>query len=339
MHMADALISPAVGGVMWAASAAAIGYGIHKINKEDIFEDKKIPLMGVAGAFVFAAQMINFAIPGTGSSGHIGGGLLLAAVLGPHAGFLVMSVILAIQAFFFADGGLLALGCNIFNLGFFTCFVSYPLIFKPIWGDGSSKGRRFAASVTASAAGLLMGAFAVVLETVISRVTALPLGTFAMFMLPIQLVIGIVEGLVTASALTFVNSNAPELILKSSGADRGRVKRVIIALACAAALAGGLFSLFASSDPDGLEWSVSGVTGAEEQAAPREGIYEAAKNIQEGASIFSDYGVSGDALSENAGTSLSGLIGSAIVLGIAALIGALLYIPKRRARARRAQIS
>ena len=82
MHMADALVSPVVGGVMLAVSTGTIGYSIKKITKDEM-DDKKVPLMGIMGAFVFAAQMINFTIPGTGSSGHIGGGILLAALLGP----------------------------------------------------------------------------------------------------------------------------------------------------------------------------------------------------------------------------------------------------------------
>ncbi|MDR0502716.1 MAG: energy-coupling factor ABC transporter permease, partial [Treponema sp.] len=81
MHMADALLSPAVGTAMCAVSAAAIAYSTAKIKKDELCE-KKIPIIGVMGAFVFAAQMINFTIPLTGSSGHIGGGVLLAAMLG-----------------------------------------------------------------------------------------------------------------------------------------------------------------------------------------------------------------------------------------------------------------
>ena len=87
-------------------------------------DDRRVPLMGVLGAFVFAAQMVNFAIPGTGSSGHLGGGLLLAILLGPRAAFIVIASVLIVQALFFADGGLLALGCNVFNLGFFPAFVA-----------------------------------------------------------------------------------------------------------------------------------------------------------------------------------------------------------------------
>ena len=122
MHMADALISPAVGGVMWAATAGLTYYSAGKLKKN--LDDSRTPLMGVLGAFIFAAQMINFTIPGTGSSGHLTGGLMLTALLGPYAGFLTMVGILAIQCLLFADGGLLALGCNIWNMAFYGCFIS-----------------------------------------------------------------------------------------------------------------------------------------------------------------------------------------------------------------------
>lgn len=129
MHMADGFISPAVGCTMWAASAAITTLCARKVRQEK--EMRLVPLMGVLGAFIFACQMLNFTIPGTGSSGHLGGGLILAVLLGPYAGFLVMAAILTVQALFFADGGLLALGCNIFNMGFFSCLVAYPFITGP----------------------------------------------------------------------------------------------------------------------------------------------------------------------------------------------------------------
>jgi cobalt/nickel transport system permease protein len=108
MHMADALLSPAVGGTMWAATAGTIAWCSKKVRAE--LDERKVPLMGVLAAFIFAAQMINFTIPATGSSGHLGGGLLLAVLLGPWAAFLAIASVLFIQALFFADGGLLALG-------------------------------------------------------------------------------------------------------------------------------------------------------------------------------------------------------------------------------------
>src|SRR4030067_1529172 len=102
MHMADALLSPAVGGAMWAGTLAAIIYSAKKLKEK--MDERMVPLMGVLGACIFAGQMINCTIPGTGSSGHIGGGMLLAILLGPYAAFLVISSVLIIQALFFADG-------------------------------------------------------------------------------------------------------------------------------------------------------------------------------------------------------------------------------------------
>ena len=100
MHMADALLAPAVAAVMYAASGTAAGISIHHLKKDD--NPQKLPTMAVTAALVFAGQMINYTIPGTGSSGHMCGGMLLSALLGPHAGFLSMIVILAIQCLFFA---------------------------------------------------------------------------------------------------------------------------------------------------------------------------------------------------------------------------------------------
>ena len=107
MHMADALVAPAVAATMYVCSGGAAGFSVKKVRLES--DPKKIPVMGVMGAFVFAAQMINFTIPGTGSSGHLCGGMMLTALLGPYAAFLTMIGVLLIQCLLFADGGLLAL--------------------------------------------------------------------------------------------------------------------------------------------------------------------------------------------------------------------------------------
>src|SRR4030042_1928626 len=130
MHMADALLSPVVGGAMWAGTLGTIVYCARKLKEK--MDERMVPLMGVLGAFIFAGQMSNFTIPGTGSSGHIGGGMLLAILLGPYASFLVIASVLMIQALFFSDGGLLALGANIWNLGVYPAFIGYPLIYRAI---------------------------------------------------------------------------------------------------------------------------------------------------------------------------------------------------------------
>ena len=145
MHMADALLSPAVAVTMYAASAAAAGVSLVQLRREELAAPetakKKLPTMAVMSALVFAGQMINYTIPGTGSSGHLCGGMLLSAMLGPWAGFLSMIVILAIQALFFADGGLLALGANVWNMAFYGCFVGYFLIYRPLMRGNLSAGK------------------------------------------------------------------------------------------------------------------------------------------------------------------------------------------------------
>src|SRR5512140_654507 len=210
MHMADALLSPAVGGAFLAGTIGTIGYASKKLK--DHPDDRKIPLMGVLGAFIFASQMINFTIPGTGSSGHLGGGMILAVLLGPHAAFLVMASVLTVQALFFADGGLLALGCNIWNLGFYPCYLAYPFIYRPLIGQCRNPGRILGASVVSAIAALQLGAFSVVLETFLSGKSELPFGAFVLIMQPIHLAIGVVEGFVTAGVISYVRSARPEIL-------------------------------------------------------------------------------------------------------------------------------
>lgn len=335
MHMADALISPAVGLTMWVASAGTIAYCSKKLRNE--IDDKKIPLMGVLGAFVFAAQMINFTIPGTGSSGHLGGGMILAVLLGPHAAFLGMASILTIQAFLFADGGLLALGCNIFNLGIFPCFIAYPFIYQVIAGDIPTPGRISAASMTAAIVGLQMGAFGVVLETFFSGISELPFASFTLAMQSIHLAIGIIEGLVTAAVINFVRQADPEILAQMTAQpDTGRSKKVLVGLLVVALFTGGLLSWFASSNPDGLEWSMSKVSGKEELNAPAHGIHGILASLQEKLAFFPDYGFKKNATKEpvattgksaspiDVGTTVSGLLGGIVTLAAIAFLGFLL---------------
>jgi len=341
MHMADALISPTVGGAMWAASLGLAGYSAHKVAKE--LPERKEPLMGVLGAFVFAAQMINFTIPNTGSSGHLGGGMILAILLGPYAAFLVMFSILAVQALLFADGGLLALGCNVFNLGFWSCFVVYPLLFRPLAGRSPSQGRLLTASTISGVLALQLGAFGVVLQTLFSGISELPFGTFVLAMQPIHLAIGLVEGVVTAALVSFVWKARPEVLEFASGAtpSAGRsLKPVFIGLALAAVVTGGALSWFASTHPDGLEWSMAKTSGKEELEAPAGGVHESLAAVQEKTALLPDYGFPEADASEtpeaeaaeaeepwpavNAGTTVSGLVGAGVVLLVALIVGAAL---------------
>lgn len=343
MHMADALISPAVGGTMWAVTAGLIAYSIKKVQDE--LDEQKIPLMGVLGAFVFAAQMINFTIPGTGSSGHLGGGLLLAILLGPYAGFLTMAVILIIQALFFADGGLLALGCNIFNLGFYTCFIAYPLIYKAIVRKEYSTRRIFIGSMISSIIGLQLGAFSVVLETLFSGITELPFKTFVLLMQPIHLATGIVEGFITTAVVTFIWKSRPEIIEKALvGEKLGKlpIKKVLVALITLAVITGGILSWFASTYPDGLEWSILNVSGKEELEVP-DGIHKTLSSIQEKIAFLPDYTFKRSEETDvsesetkwpavDTGTTVSGLVGGAITLILAVVIGFIIRSIKKKGK-------
>ncbi|MGE5549602.1 MAG: energy-coupling factor ABC transporter permease [Bacteroidota bacterium] len=344
MHMADALVSPAAGGAMWAASLGAVAYSAHKVRQD--LDERKVPLMGVLGAFVFAAQMINFSIPGTGSSGHLGGGLLLAILLGPFAGFLTMASILTVQALFFADGGLLALGCNIFNLGFFTCFITYPLIFKPFWRKSDSPKALLTGTILAAILGLQFGAFGVVLETICSGLATLPFKTFILLMQSIHLAIGLVEGLVTAAVIIFIRQARPEILAcAAAGKSIGKInlKRVLIGLAAATAILGGALSWFASAYPDGLEWSLFHATGKEELATEIR-LHQTLARVQERTAFLPDYGfrktvnaakerpAAAEAVrpAVDGGTSLAGIIGGLMTLIFAGGLGILLWFTKKR---------
>lgn len=315
MHMADALVAPVVAGTMYACSGAAMGYSIKKVRLEN--DQKKIPVMGVMGAFVFAAQMINFTIPGTGSSGHLCGGMLLSAILGPEAGFLTMIGVLLVQCLMFADGGLLALGCNVWNMAFYGCFIGAMVLWKRMMKNGMSKRKIAAASVLGCMVTLQLGAFSVTLETLASGITELPFGAFVAVMQPIHLAIGLVEGLITAAVLVFIYEARPELLwgyaATEDGQQSGRLtyKGTVISLLAATAVIGGLLSLAASSNPDGLEWSMERVAETSELEAEGE-VYEIAGQIQETTAVLPDYAWKDS--ESAAGTSFSGIVGGAVVI-------------------------
>ena len=337
MHMADALLAPAVAATMYAASGVTAGVSVHKLRKDD--EEQKLPVMAVTAALVFAGQMINYTIPGTGSSGHMCGGMLLSALLGPQAGFLSMIVILAIQCLFFADGGLLALGANIWNMAFYGCFIGYYLIWRPIMrskmfsgmgAKGAARAKIILASILGCVITLQLGAFSVCVETSLSGITELPFGVFLSIMQPIHLAIGLIEGLITTAVLLFVYESRPELLRDmnaSAPEKKNSLKTTVIALAIVAAIVGGGLSLIASSNPDGLEWSLFGNAEAgysqnlgldEEDYGVQSDAADKAAAIQEKTSFLPDYAFADS--DSAAGTTVSGLVGSAIVAALAVLI-------------------
>lgn len=325
MHMADALVSPAVGAAFWTAAAGAIALCSIRVRKH--LDDRKIPLMGVLAAFVFAAQMINFSIPATGSSGHLGGGLLLAILLGPSAAFLAIASVLMVQALFFADGGLLALGCNIFNLGAFPAFIAYPLIYRKLVGNQPHQSRMVCAAIIAAVVALQCGSFGVVLQTVMSGISALPLTTFTLLMQPIHLAIGVIEGIVTALVVSFVYRARPEILMsamENKPAGELPLRSLMIAFVVSTLLIGGCLSWYASENPDGLEWSIVRITGTDELPEPVFKEHKTLADVQEKTSILADYALPEGAThgnSQRLGKSLSGIVGGALTLLLCFLTG------------------
>ena len=238
MHLGNGIICPVTGIPMLAIAGVSAIWALKKARKD--FKRENIPQAAALTAFVFALQMINFTIPSTGSSGHIIGAVLLAALLGPYAAFLAICAILTVQAVFFADGGLMALGCNIFNMGFLACFVVYPLVYKPLVNNKKYALGAFLSSVAA----LQLGSIAVVAEAYLSGSITSNLASFAALMQGIHLAIGAAEGLFTAAVVYAVmNTKIRQSILTSGFA----ISSLVI---------GAFLAQYASQKPDGLEWSL-----------------------------------------------------------------------------------
>jgi cobalt/nickel transport system permease protein len=321
---------------MWAVSAGTIAYCSKKVHTE--MDSSKVPLMGVMGAFIFAAQMINFTIPATGSSGHLGGGVMLAILLGPYAAFLAIASVLIVQALLFADGGILALGCNIFNMGFWPAFVVYPFIYRKIIGINPSQSRITVAVMISAIAGLQLGAFSVVMETLLSGISALPFATFLVLMQPIHLAIGVVEGLATIAVVSFVYKARPEILssaLEARPVGSRPVRNVALIFLLAAGVMGGFVSRFASGNPDGLEWAVSRITGTAQLEASQRGIHGILGSIQDKTALLPDYSFALPAKARKeepknlAGTSIAGLVGGTLTLVITVVCG---FALKKRTR-------
>ncbi|MBK8821833.1 MAG: energy-coupling factor ABC transporter permease [Anaerolineales bacterium] len=243
MHIPDGFLSLIVSIVCWAASAAIIGLAISKTNKA--LGEKQIPLMGVMAAFIFAAQMINFPVAG-GTSGHLLGGAMAAIVLGPWAGMLVMTSVIAVQGLLFQDGGLVVMGANILNMGLVTAAVGYGL-----YRSASTQSTTVKPGVAGVAAWLsvMTGALLTSLELWLSGTSQLQMVIPAM--LGVHALIGLGEALITVSALAFILRTRPDLLGADSESAKGSRGWVVVGALISLAVV--LISPLASGDPDGLE--------------------------------------------------------------------------------------
>ena len=238
MHIPDGILSTPVWASLHAVSLPAVGWMARKA-KADV-DESRLPLLGVMGAFVFAAQMVNFPV-GVGTSGHLLGGALLATALGPAAASLVMTAILVVQALIFQDGGILALGANIFNMAILGVFAGYlPYHF---WGAG--RWRRAAVFLGAMLS-VLTGACLALLQLMLSG-TQMPWSAVSIS-LALFLVSSLLEGAITLSVFEAIERLNPRWVRSPAGT--GRVWAVLALLAL---FLGLVAALFASAAPDVLD--------------------------------------------------------------------------------------
>jgi cobalt/nickel transport system permease protein len=296
MHIPDGFLSPPVAVATGIASAAAIALALNKSREN--FGLRQAPIMGLTTAFVFAAQMINFPVAG-GTSGHLLGGTLASAVLGnPWAATLAMSTVFIIQSVLFADGGITALGANIFNMGLVGIWVGWWLL-QPLQRLlGGSRNRLPLAAGIAAALSVVAASICCTIALAISGTVALNLALPAM--VGVHILIGIGEGLITGGVLTYLVKVRPDLLPGEQPQLQKWVAPVVGVL-----LISGVLSLFASSWPDGLD-----------SVAEKYGFKDKEAAVIENPTPLADYSVKG--LEEQPiGTSIAGLLGSAACFGAA----------------------
>ena len=243
MHIPDGFLSIMISILCWVITVIIIGIAVSRTNKS--LGEKQVPLMGVMAAFIFAAQMINFPVAG-GTSGHLLGGALAAITLGPWAGMLVMTAVIAVQGLLFQDGGLLVMGANILNMGLLTAAVGYGL-YRSVLGKG--RGAKLVIAGVAAWLSVMTGALSTALQLWLSGTARVDIVVPAM--LGVHALIGLGEALITVAALSFILRTRPDLL--GEGSDSAQGSRGWVVAGILIALAVVLLSPFASADPDGLE--------------------------------------------------------------------------------------
>lgn len=243
LHIPDGFLSPGISLLFWVVSILIIALAVR--NTRGVLGDRQAPLMGIMAAFIFAAQMINFPVAG-GTSGHLLGGVLAGITLGPWAGMLVMTSVIAVQALLFQDGGLLVMGANIFNMGLVTVVIGYGL-YRAV--ASKSLFVRMIAIAIAAWLSVIAGALATSLQLWLSNTT--PLVIVMPAMLGVHTVIGIGEALITVAAYTFIVQTRPDIIEQQETTQKQSTGWILGGALSAIFVI--FLSPFASADPDGLE--------------------------------------------------------------------------------------
>lgn len=313
MHIPDGFIDPKTAVAAAVLSAGGVGFALRRVRRE--LPPRKVPLLGLAAAFLFAAQMVNFPVAG-GTSGHLVGGTLVAALLGPSAAIVVVTTVLIVQCFLFQDGGLIALGANIFNMAIVNSVAGY-LIYRML--------RRWLAGPRGCVTAL---AFAAWCATVLAAIACagqlawsgtIPWAVAFPAMTTVHMLIGLGEGLISAMVFVAVSRARPDLVIEAAHPAPPERLGELIRYGLLVTLGVAVFiAPFACSWPDGLN-----------AVAEKFGIAHkiAAALLPAPAP---DYQIPGVHWAVGA-TALAGAAGSLIVFGLAVCLGRIL-VPRTLGR-------
>lgn len=296
MHIPDGFLSTLVAAILWVISIGVVAYALRQVGKD--LGERQVPLMGVLAAAIFAGQMLNFSVTG-GTSGHLLGAAIATILLGPWAAVVVMTTVVSIQALIFQDGGLLALGGNLFNMAIIGVAVSY-FVYTSI--QKLARGKTWGILVGGALAAwfsIVIAALACALELAASGIS--PANVAVPAMGGIHMLIGLGEAGITVGALAFLYAARRDLLHIGEAALKGGAAVWTGGLVIAILLA--VFSPLASAHPDGLEW-----------VAEQKGFLEAAQEPLY--NIIPDYvfpGISNEALA----TIVAGIVGTLIVFSVA----------------------
>ncbi|WP_283138746.1 energy-coupling factor ABC transporter permease [Rhizohabitans arisaemae] len=321
MHVPDGFFTVPVSVSAAAVAVAGVTVCLRGARKE--LDDRTAPMAGLVAAFVFAVQMLNFPVA-VGTSGHLLGGALAAILVGPYTGVLCIAVVLLVQALFFADGGLTALGVNIGLLGIVTVLVGYGVFRLVTRFAPRSRAAIGIGSFTAALISVPVSALVFTLLYAVGGTSSIEIGTVATAMVGVHTLIGIGEGLITMVAVSTVLAVRPDLVYgaralarplllrRADGSPipadaeraepRRRTRPVLIGGVVITLLLAGVVGFYASSSPDGLE-RVAADTGFDTQAKPHD--------LAD--SPLGDYGVKG-VENERISVGLAGVIGVTITL-------------------------
>lgn len=321
MHAPDGFLNAATAVTTGALSAGAIGVALRQSREE--LADKQVPLAGLAAAFIFAAQMINFPVA-AGTTGHLLGGALAAILLGPWLGVLVVSVVVVVQALAFADGGLTALGYNLLNMAIVTSFGGYGafrLLRRLLPTNGTGV---VVATGLAGGFSVALSAMAFSVEWLFGATAPIPVDTVFGAMVGVHALIGVGEGLISALTVGAVLQTRPDLVYgvrdlpRAVVADRPTVglRGFVVGGVLLALLAAGVVSQFAADEPDGLE-----------RVATDTGLAASAEDHPLDNGLFADYATNG-VTNESLSLAIAGTAGVLVTLVVGT--GLLMAVRDRR---------